>query len=143
MRKLFRSERGVWQSNLLQHRHGPTPCFVAADVLVGDDGLRQLFTNPKRRRERGQGVLKHHGQPIPTQLPHGSLGQRHEVLAVDADDSAHDPASRPEQAQNGQRHRALAGARLAYQAYHLAGLDREGDVFDSANQSMRGGELGP
>ena len=92
--------------------------------------LGYLVADPVERRKRAYGVLEDYADALPAQCPQAGDGHREDVLAVEEN-----PALGPERGRRRKkprdRHRdgALAAPRFAYNAEHLAAIERETHVF--------------
>ena len=95
----------------------------AAGALVHPDRLGHLVADGEQRVERGHRVLQDHGDALAAHAAHLGVGFLEQVLALEQHPAAGDAGGRRQEAQDGERQRALAGAGLADDAQRLAGVD--------------------
>jgi len=105
---------------------------------VRHNSVRDLRADRCHRVERVHGALENDTDTAPTEAAQrlGVHGQ--DVLAGEANLTAGDARGRLEQARDGIGDGALAAARLAGQAQHLAFTDLERDAVDGADRATSG-----
>ena len=109
-------------------------------ALVRADLLGDLPADPVDRVERGHRVLEDHRDLCAADLAHRVLAELHQVAAL-VDHLALEHRVRVDDQPHDRHHRdALAGARLADDAQHLALRDREADAVDRADDAVLGAE---
>ena len=105
--------------------------------VVRADRLGDLITDPEHRVERRHRVLEDHRHLAAADLAELVLGHREQVAALEDRFAAHDPAGRlrdqPEHREHGH---ALARARLADDAEHLAGEEVVADAGDGLHDAV-------
>ncbi len=117
----------------LQELARPPPRRGATGSLVHPDRLRHLVADGEQRVQRGHRVLQDHGDAPAPHAAHLRVGFLQQVLALEQHPAAGDPRRRRQQAQDGERQRALAGAGLADDAQRLAGVDAKRHLVDRAH----------
>src|SRR5215470_5137228 len=103
---------------------------VAGHARVHPQRLAQLGAHTLRRVERGGRILGHVGDLRAARSAQVARAQPEEVGPVEEDLAAAYPQPAPGVAEQRERNRGLAGSRLADQAEHLPGGDRETDLAD-------------
>ena len=99
-------------------------------MLVDHDRLGDLIADTMDRIHRGHRVLEDHRDLFPAEPLQFPLLQVEQVAAPVENLSRQPGARTAREAEDRQRCHALAGARFADDAEHLAGLDLEADVVD-------------
>src|SRR5262245_50353919 len=103
-----------------------------------DRTLGDLVQERAGRIERGGGALRH-VRDAPAAHASAALGREpEEVRSVEDDPPVDEGATRARIPEGGEPEGRLAGARLADQAQHLAGPERERDAVD--DQASGGGD---
>ena len=131
----------VRDADLPQQLDRARPCGALVDALVGPDRLDDLLADPVDRVQRGHRVLEDHPELVAAVVLHlgvrdlEEIGSLVEHLALEARVHA---AGQPHQRHRGH---ALAGARLADDAEHLAALELQRDAVDGADDPVLGCEL--
>ena len=95
----------------------------APHALVHAERLRDLVPDGEERIQRGHRILQDHRDALAANAPHLDVGLGAEILALEEDLPARDLGRGRQQAQDGQRERALAGAGLAHDAEGAARLE--------------------
>ena len=98
--------------------------------LVGGHGLDDLRADRVRRVEAGHRLLEDHRDAPATDRAHRGGAQLQEILAIEDDGAACDPARRRDKAHDGERERRFSGAGFADDGEGAAALDREVDAGD-------------
>ena len=117
----------------LQQLARAAPGGGAAGALVHPDRLGHLVADREQRVQRGHRVLQDHGDALAAHVAHLGVGFLQQVLALEQHPAAGDPRRRRQQAQDGERQRALARTGLADDAQRLAGVDAQRDLVDRAH----------
>ena len=94
---------------------------------MDDQHLGHLVAEPHGGIQRLHRVLVHHGDAVAADLAQLAVGRAHQVLALEQDVAADDPAVAPEEIHDAEGDGALAAARLAHDAERLRALDVEAD----------------
>ena len=109
---------------------------------LGDD-LAQLVADSEHRVQRGLGVLQDHRDSASSNLTHLSVALGEKVFPVQQHLALHGAGRRiGQQTQHRQRRHALAAARLADEAQHLATAKRETDTIDSLHDAASREKIG-
>ena len=125
----------------LEQLHGALPRVVLAPVrVVREHRLGDLVTDGQDRVQRRHRVLEDHRHVAAADLAKPLLPQLQQVLTLEDRLALGDPGARA-QPEDGQHRDALAGARLADDAEHLARLEVVGDVRDCLDDAVLGLEL--
>jgi hypothetical protein len=124
-----------------EHLDGAVARLRLGHVAVGADRLHELVADLVERVQRRQRVLEDHRDVVAAELAHVLLGHLEEVAAVEQDLAGDARVPRPREAHHGQRRDGLAGARLAHDAQHLAGLDRVRDPVEGLDETVLGLEV--
>src|SRR5215831_5698583 len=126
-----------------ERRRGLVHHFAARRPLATQDGLGQLLADREHRIERGLRILQNHRDLAAADLAHLRGRALEDILAVEqhlALDGA--SAALGQQAHQGERRHALAAARLAHQAQHLAAAQREAHAVDRLDHAAPQEEVG-
>ena len=111
--------------HLLQQLHGPLLTLGLGHLgVVVADGVGDLLPHGEHRGQGGQRVLEDHGDGVAAVAAHRLIAEPQDGLAVQQDLAFHTGGVR-EQAHDGHRGHRFAGAGLAHDAQHLAGVEVE------------------
>ena len=135
---------GRRDADQLEHIDRPFARRRARELLVQADDLLHLVAHRVGRVEGGHGLLKDHGDAVAADAAHLGLGQLHQVLPLEQDLAAGDPARRGgDETHDGVGGDALAAAGLAHQAQGLAGQNGQAHVVDRLGGVAAHREIGP
>ncbi len=111
--------------------------------LVQEQGLADLPADRHHRIERGHRLLEDHGDLLAADQAHGGSVEPHEVHAVEAHRTAHDPARRiGDEAHERERRHALAAAGFADDGQRFTALERERHAVHRLHQPVARVEVG-
>ena len=133
-----------WRWNAHPLEHGQRQCLglLAANRAVPQQHLDDLLAHGESWVERTHGFLENHGEGIPAQGLHVGRGQPDQFAPVKPDRARRHPASRPDQAHDGQRGDTFAATRLAHNGQGFARFDRKTDAIDRGELAAVGDEAG-
>ena len=133
---------GVGDTDRAQHLDGLLEAGRTARVAVDLVDLADLVAGREARVQAGVGLLEDHRDPIAAQRAHRRARQGEHVDAVERHRARDDPTGLVDEAHHRQHRDALAAARLADEAEHLALADGEVDAVDGVDLSGTGVEPG-
>ena len=110
---------------------------TSGDVRLDRDDLR---ADLHHRVEAGRGLLEDHPDAPAADAPHRGLGQREEILAIEAHVAVGDAPVVGQQPHQRECRHALAATRLAHEREGLAPLDRERQPVEGLHQADLGVE---
>jgi hypothetical protein len=117
----------------LQQLARPAPRGGPPDSFMHADRLRHLVADGEQRVQRGHGILQDHGDALAAHAAHLGVGFLQQVLALEQHPAAGHARRRWQEAQDGERQRALARSGLPDDAQGLAGIDAQRDIVDRAH----------
>ena len=136
MRVIVDASFWMWNPDLMQELDRPSPGSGLAHLLMGEDRLDDLVSDPVHRIERRHRILEDHRDLLAANFPHLVLAQLHQVAAL-VEHLALDPhIGIVDQAQHGHHRDALPRPRLAHDAEHLALVDGERNAVHGANHPV-------
>jgi hypothetical protein len=115
---------------------------TAVEAQADAQGLGQLAVNAHDGVERRHGVLEDDGHLRPPHIAELVGGERHELVAGEADGPRPLQVDVGEKAHDGPGEDGLARARLAHDAQRLAPVQGQGDAVVGLHQSAGGTEAG-
>ena len=101
-------------------------------LFVHPDRLGDLVADREQRVQRGHRVLQDHRDPLAADVAHLGVGFLDQILALEQHPAADDPRRRRQHPQDGQRERALAGARLSPTIPSVSPALRRSDTSSTA-----------
>ena len=121
-------------------RHGP--CLRRAHAPMRAHRLRHLRAHAQHVIQARHRVLHDEGDPVAAQGPHGRFGQADQILPIQPNPAARDPARRGHQVQDGISGQGLAGPAFPHQAQRLPTPQGERHGVDRRPVARRRWETG-
>src|SRR5215470_3631674 len=125
MRVFARAPARLGDADEVQHLHRALRDGLAAEALVQPQRLGDLAADGEHRIEARHRLLEHHADAVAANVPHGALGERQEIDALEPDLTCDLAGRLRDEPQDGIRRDRLAAATFADDRYGLAALDRE------------------
>ena len=107
---------------------------------MAHERLRDLFSYPDDRIERGHGFLKDHADVAPPHAFHLGFGQSGKVAALKEDTPGGEAPRFGDEAEQGQRRHALAAAGFPHEAERAPRMQRKRHVTHHVERAFAGVE---
>jgi hypothetical protein len=141
MRILVEPALGIGDADQRQQLDGAGARGLLVHVEMDGERLGDLQADPEHRIERGHRLLEDHGDLPAADAPHLLVREPQKLAPAKADRATGTRRAGGEQLHDGQRRYRLAGARLADDGHHLAGVHGVAQALDGPHGAVRGDEL--